>query len=102
MISRNGRAAASEKAYGPADAEIGWRIANPIMCSLIGLIASGWNGALVGLLLGLVLVAAPYAWPTLRTLTRAGAGWARSRFVSWLQQLERAAPSLASLVGRRP
>ncbi|MDX2274333.1 MAG: hypothetical protein NW206_02695 [Hyphomonadaceae bacterium] len=101
MTPSNGRVAALEQGYAP-DPEIGWRIANPIMCALIGLIAGGWNGALVGLAAGIALIAAPFEAPPLFAFARTGVVWAAARVVAALRDLEQRAPAFRRLVRGRP
>lgn len=102
MTSSTGRAAAPEHSYVRADAEIGWRIANPIMCGLIGLIAGHWTGALIGLAAGVALIAAPYVLPRILGFVRAGLAWAAPRMFAALRELAYRAPALRRLVwGRR-
>ncbi|MEQ1488997.1 MAG: hypothetical protein ABL932_00450 [Terricaulis sp.] len=102
MTSSTGRAAAPEQGYAPLDAEIGWRIANPTMCALIGLIAGGWNGAFIGLAVGVALIAAPYVLPPFVGFSRAGLAWAASRLLAALRDLEQRAPGVRRLVRGRP
>lgn len=102
MTSSTGRAAAPEQSYARTDAEIGWRIANPLMCALIGLIAGGWNGALVGLAVGIALIAAPYVLPRLFAFARTALGWAAVRLAAALHDFERRAPALGRLLRGRP
>lgn len=102
MTSSTGRNAAPEQSYARADAEIGWRIANPIMCALIGLIAGGWNGAVVGLAAGAGLIAAPYVLPVLFGHARAVLAWMSARIVMAFRALEQRSPSLRRLVRGLP
>jgi len=102
MTSSTGRAAAPEHGYARADAEIGWRIANPIMCALIGLISGGPIGALIGLGAGVALIAAPYVLPVLFGRARAGLAWAASRLLAALRDLAQRAPAFRHLVRGRP
>lgn len=101
MTSSTGRAAAPEQGDAPLDAETGWRIANPILCALIGLIAGGWNGALIGLAAGVALIAAPYVPAPLFAFARAGLAWAIARIVAALRNLEQRAPAFRRLVRGR-
>ena len=101
MTSSTGRAAAPEHSYAKTDAEIGWRIANPIMCALIGLIAGGWNGALIGLATGIALIAAPFVAPPLLAFARAAIDWAAARLVATLRDLEQRAPAFRRLLRGR-
>jgi hypothetical protein len=102
MTSSTGRAVAPEQSYASADAEIGWRIANPVMCLLIGLIAGGWNGGLIGLAAGVALVAAPYVLPPTFALARSALGWAVARLVAALRGLEQRTPAVRRLIRWRP
>lgn len=62
---------ASERASLAVEA-MAWRIANPIMCALIGLISGGVTAGVIGLGLGVALVTAPSGWPHIvRTWARA-------------------------------
>lgn len=102
MTSSTGRTAAPEQGYTPADAEIGWRIANPIMCTLIGLIAGGWKGALIGLACGTALIASPYVLAPLAGAARATIAWAAARCAAGLRDLEHRSPRLRRLMRGRP
>lgn len=102
MTSSTGRAAAPEQSYARADAEIGWRIANPIMCALIGLITGGWNGAFIGLAAGVGLIAAPYVLPVLFGYARAALAWMSARLVKALSEFEQRSPFLRRLIRGRP
>lgn len=91
MTSSSGRAAAPEQSNAHAGAEIGWRIANPLMCALIGLIAGGASAAAIGLVAGAALVAAPSVWPHLARGLAQAWSWltprlpiVRDRFLSYL------------------
>ncbi|MDZ4689687.1 hypothetical protein [Terricaulis sp.] len=68
-------AEAPEHTYRPAYAETVWRIANPIMTALIGLISAGWSGALWGLSAGVAFVATPLVWPHAAKLVRRVRAW---------------------------
>lgn len=95
MTTSHGRVESPENTYGPANAEIGWRIANPVMCALIGLIASSWSGALLGLGVGIALVAAPHFAPPLLVNARRVVAWAAASAASTARRaFQRSLPKL--------
>lgn len=100
MTSSTGRTAAPE-GCAPTGAEIGWRIANPIMCALIGLIAGGWNGAFIGLATGIALIAAPFVAPPLLAFARAAIAWTAAGLVAALRDFEQRTPAFRRLLRGR-